>query len=255
MPEMMSNSPGVSDSGRSSVRRAPEKSSFSHTCSLLSQYLKEKGSFGDLNLGMTCNLEPKGQPETFRPTTTMNLLPQMEISGDVTERKELVSDRNVTSKGFFPQRASVGPSAESRPKAETESAQMTIFYAGRVLVFDDFPAEKAKELMLLASKMIVSGSGTGTATASGNERGSGPQRNSNATSTSGSNPPPPECLQRPLQDASDLPIARKVSLHRFLEKRKGRINAKAPYQVDAGSTAPAKPEESKSWLGLGSKSD
>lgn len=55
----MSISPSFSETGRFSGRRMPEKSNFSHTCSLLSQYLKEKGTFGDLSLGMTCN--PKGE--------------------------------------------------------------------------------------------------------------------------------------------------------------------------------------------------
>lgn len=45
------------DSGRFSSRR----SNFSQTCSLLSQYLKEKGSFGDLSLSLTPNFaEPIG---------------------------------------------------------------------------------------------------------------------------------------------------------------------------------------------------
>lgn len=56
----MSISPSFSETGRFSGRRMPEKSNFSHTCSLLSQYLKEKGTFGDLSLGMTCNPQGKG---------------------------------------------------------------------------------------------------------------------------------------------------------------------------------------------------
>ena len=40
--------------------KLPEKASFSQRCSLLSQYLKEKGSFGDLSLGLTCNIESNG---------------------------------------------------------------------------------------------------------------------------------------------------------------------------------------------------
>lgn len=35
---------------------------------------------------------------------------------------------------------------------ERTTAQMTIFYEGQVIVYNDFPADKAKEVMVLASK-------------------------------------------------------------------------------------------------------
>lgn len=48
------------------LSRFSEKPSFSQKCSMLSQYLKEKGSFGDLSLGMTCTtMEPNGKPFDF----------------------------------------------------------------------------------------------------------------------------------------------------------------------------------------------
>ena len=40
----------------------------------------------------------------------------------------------------------------SANKSEPETAQMTIFYAGQVIVFNDFPADKAEQIMFLAGK-------------------------------------------------------------------------------------------------------
>ncbi|KAL5995146.1 hypothetical protein ACLOJK_025204 [Asimina triloba] len=99
-----------------------------------------------------------------------------------------------------------------------------MFYAGRVLVFDNFPADKAKEIILLASKTTLPTSGD-----TGFDAMPGMQvvRNADVASTSGSSNPPAdhlECLGRPsLQaDVSDLRNERKISLRRFLEKRKSR---------------------------------
>lgn len=37
-------------------------------------------------------------------------------------------------------------------KEAPKAAQLTIFYSGKVMVFDEFPADKARAVMLLASK-------------------------------------------------------------------------------------------------------
>lgn len=189
----MSSSSEIVDSGRSSGQKTPEKSSFSQTCSLLSQYLKEKGSLGDLSLGFESN-------GTNPPAAaTMNLFPVKEKPGQGIPAKKL-----------------------------PENAQMTIFYGGQVVVFNDLPSEKAKEIMMLASKACSS-------------------------IKQPEIPVSPKVVvanslvkaHRPQPIVSDLPIARKASLTRFLEKRKDRITARAPYASPA-----TKPAESKSWLGL-----
>ncbi|XP_011093866.1 protein TIFY 10A-like isoform X3 [Sesamum indicum] len=210
----------IVDSGRFSGGR----SNFSRTCSLLSQYLKEKGSFGDLTLGLAHNLETKAGA----PTETKNLLPMIEKSGRSSGPGNLNSP---------PTRDEIlNKSDLSGTKPEAETAQMTIFYAGQVLVFDDFPAEKAREIMMLASS------------AQNHPNPTVAPLQSPAESTT--NVVPTFAIQeRPLHSArppldSDLPIARKNSLARFLEKRKDRITANAPYPAN-------KAAEAEAWLGLG----
>lgn len=214
----------VSDCGRFSGQRT----NFSNTCNRLSQYLKENGSFGDLSLGLSRNFVPSGNP---RPT--MDLLPMIEKSGQKSVQKPM---------NFFPTREEATKKMDTNTsvtKGVPEKAQMTIFYGGKVLVFNDFPADKAKEIMLLASN----GSTTSVAP--------------KLPESSALVPKVVPCFgnQRPPQQiASEMPIARKKSLARFFEKRKDRIvsNGPYPYQMNspnAGSSSKA--EERKAWLGLG----
>ncbi|XP_054790953.1 protein TIFY 10A-like [Prosopis cineraria] len=199
------------------LAKSSEQSAFSQTCSLLSQYLKEKGSFGDLTLGMTCNIEGTGSPET--------------------------SCHSATIKNLLPTKTSVNPCVMNPVSMEPKSAQLTIFYGGQVLVFDDFPAEKAKEIMALAGKgnsQTLNRSAYAypsfppnlvTISADPNAAGNLGQEHSQA---------------QPRPVIADLPIARKASLHRFLEKRKDRIAARAPYQTNNAK----KPAGAMPWIGM-----
>ncbi|GLJ10346.1 hypothetical protein SUGI_0126580 [Cryptomeria japonica] len=118
-----------------------------------------------------------------------------------------------------PLKRPVGPAVPE--KQSRVSAQLTIFYGGTVNVYDDISADKAQAIMLLAS--------------SGNHGGFGSQS-------------PPEksvslaVYNQPARKISDLPIARKQSLQRFLEKRQDRRQAKTPYAIDEN----AKPKPSPS---------
>ncbi|KAK8559024.1 hypothetical protein V6N13_098623 [Hibiscus sabdariffa] len=246
-----------------------EKLSFTRTCSLLGQYLKEKGSFGDLTLGMTCNVEANGAPEIVRPT--MNLFPMDQMSGGNGG-----GPRSLKSMDLFPQQAgfSLPATADDALKRvdftvnssnkcaamEPQTAPMTIFYGGQMIVFNDFPAEKAKEIMLLA---------TGSSSQH-NSFNPNPKTNTPFSSSMPSNGVLPTsndvpnlrnnvtghervqpAQQRPIP--ADLPIARRASLHRFLEKRKDRITSKAPYHYQASNSVsgpPSKPGNRRPWLGL-----
>ncbi|KAE8675977.1 putative polygalacturonase-like [Hibiscus syriacus] len=237
----------------------PEKPSFAQTCNLLRQYLKEKGSFGDISLGMTCNVETNETPRVL--PTTMNLFPVVDDkSGDVCSRT-VGARRNLRSMELFPQGAGLSApapkddvqrrvecSVTNTKKSEPQTAQMTIFYGGQVVSFSDFPADKAKEIMLLASK-------SSSQTDNVNPTLFTSSRTTSPIESSFGVPPISKSVQpaqRPVP--GDLPIARRASLHRFLEKRKDRITTKAPYLITSSAASPSKSGDSKSWLGLAAPS-
>lgn len=173
-----------------------KSSNFAQTCNLLSQYLKENGSLGDFSCGFA------SKPAA----TTMNLLPSLENAG-------ASSFPSVKPADFFSNKA------EATMEIGAAGSQMTIFYAGKVHVFNDFSAEKANEIMALASK---SGSSINTSS-----RAFTPDLNiaSNASGSDGISSQ--ERLIQQLKPpaapiTSDFPIKRRASLHRFLEKRKDR---------------------------------
>ncbi|PAN12602.1 hypothetical protein PAHAL_2G276700 [Panicum hallii] len=207
--------------------RAParEKSTFAVTCSLLSQYLKEKkgGLEGLGGLGMSPPPPPPAPAGAFRPPTTMNLLsaldaPAAEEPNDAAKATPEEADGHDQQTAENPREAAAG---------EDEAQPLTIFYGRKVVVFDKFPPAKIKDLLQIAN---AGGYGVDRAGAS-----AAPPSSQNSLS-------------------ADMPIARRNSLHRFLEKRKGRITAKAPYQSSSPAGADASKQatgDKNSWLGLG----
>ncbi|KAG8097477.1 hypothetical protein GUJ93_ZPchr0013g37809 [Zizania palustris] len=200
-------------------------SSFAMACSLLSRYVRQNGAAaGELGLGI------RGEADA--------------------QRREIME--------LFPQNAGFSSevAVQEAPDArEQEKRQLTIFYGGKVLVFDDYPAEKAKDLMQMASKSASTDQNSGllassiaaTVTDSANKVSAVPAPAS-ALPVAQAN------VEKPVRpSAADLPQARKASLHRFLEKRKDRLQAKAPYQGSPSDASPVKKElqESQPWLGLG----
>jgi len=92
--------------------------------------------------------------------------------------------------------------AEAEPGPAPAPQQLTISYGGRVVVLEDVPADRAAELLRVAA------AAQGAA---------------------------PRALA-----AGDLPVARKASLQRFMEKRRGRTAARgSPYsRPDADGASP-----------------
>ncbi|KAG8043257.1 hypothetical protein GUJ93_ZPchr0013g35699 [Zizania palustris] len=164
---------------------------FAMACGVLSQYVRAEQKMAAAAVAV---------PQPSR-ATTLSLMPGAEVVVQEEQRRE-----------------EAGPA----------TAPLTILYGGRVVVFDDFPADKAAEVMLMA---------TGT----GAERA--------ATAAAVAAPATPRDQAGAV--LADMPIMRKASLQRFFAKRKDRLGAQAPYARPSPPTETRVPEEKpSSWLGL-----
>ncbi|KAK7275559.1 hypothetical protein RIF29_16678 [Crotalaria pallida] len=218
--------------------KSPEKSNFSQTCNLLSNFLKEKRSSGAPMLSIGGKNEPRAN--------TKDLLSNLQNSDGALRL-------NASSAlEFLPQLVENAcikkPTVSKTPGSE--SPQLTIFYDGKMLVFDAFPPEKATEIMELATKLASAdnptvkesppSSGSPVATTESLKESKGSQ-----TNTASETPKPGNQAV-----GSDMRYPRRASLLKFLEKRKERVIAKGPYQINnnpnprhEGSSSGAEPED------------
>lgn len=191
---------------------AAGNSRFAITCGLLRQYMmREQQQLGGLDGArrLPALEETEEEAEETTDGRTMQLFP--------------------TRAGTLQQEPSQSQKRRQRRPAEAQAkGPLTIFYDGRVVVLEDFPADKAKELMQLA------GSSSSSSASSSSEV------------AAGSSSPAVAAAQPAAAPSADLPMARKVSLQRFLQKRKERIGAIQPYPkvtTTAASSAPPEPEK------------
>ncbi|XVE67469.1 hypothetical protein DITRI_Ditri08aG0163900 [Diplodiscus trichospermus] len=96
---------------------------------------------------------------------------------------------------------------------KSSKAQLTIFYAGVVNVYDDVSAEKAQAIMLLA----------------GERSWSRPRASHEKLKTVAKTPLNRPNVESPCKLQAEIPIARKISLQHFLEKRRRRMINNSPY--------------------------
>ncbi|TYI94470.1 hypothetical protein E1A91_D02G206500v1 [Gossypium mustelinum] len=113
------------------------------------------------------------------------------------------------TQSLFPALPLLTPAARATSENGPETAPLTIFYNGTVSVFN-VPRDKAESILKLAVEV------------EGNSKNVEPIDSKVAS--------PPSDRQQLLETLNgDLPIARRKSLQRFLEKRKERMTCASPY--------------------------
>ncbi|EYU21296.1 hypothetical protein ABFS82_09G125800 [Erythranthe guttata] len=247
----MSSSRNFPD-GRRREKAAPEKTNFAQTCNLVSRYIKEKGSLRDLNFEIGGKVESLEDLVSVKPAasaSTTNVLPNKGKSAQPSSEKHTSLRSSII---IVEDDSNEASTSREETRKVAKNAQLTIFYSGKVLVFDDYSVDNIRELVSVAkkgsSKMSYGILSTNTLQQKpnpGSLREGLPPRpqagnslnickekiNSTAdrdvASTSISNE---QLSTQSDANGSDLPIARRSSVHRFMEKRKERAVMRGPYQ-------------------------
>uniref|UniRef100_A0A0E0M792 Protein TIFY n=1 Tax=Oryza punctata TaxID=4537 RepID=A0A0E0M792_ORYPU len=157
---------------------------FAVACGVLSRCVKAEAAAGKMLAAMAPSAA-NGHPAATAAAagSTMLLMPGADVAPDVREEE-------------------VDEAAAAGAGSGTARQRLTIMYGGRVLVFDDFPAESAAEVVRVAAR-------------AGQEQQQDDDGDAHHGGGGGV--------------ATDLPVAREGSLQRFVEKKRPKLWATAPY--------------------------
>ncbi|GFP91680.1 protein tify 10a [Phtheirospermum japonicum] len=226
-------------------KQAPEKSNFAQTCNLLSQYMKEKGTLRNLNLEIGGKVESLDTLVSVKPGSSLaaSASTSIDLNTNIGKSAQAPSEKHSVIVEDDSNKAST---SKEKTKSEHENAQLTIFYSGRVLVFDDYPVGKVRELVSIAKKgssqmsygilsntiqektnSIASTSGSREGLPPRPQAGNGKQPVGISSNTCQQKIKTSGAMASSLRVEEELsprylPIARRSSLNRFLEKRKDR---------------------------------
>ncbi|KAK8490297.1 hypothetical protein V6N13_098035 [Hibiscus sabdariffa] len=173
-----------------------------------------------------------GSYEEIKPNVVVK-----QSNGDVVGDNDVVNLGTVEAPDFLSkkkfQNCSVPMPASGLNTTSPAPSQLTIFYNGSICVFDAIPAEKVREIMLIAAagaanSIDMKNVATDCATTSPALTRS-PSLQSTATALAS-----PLAQVYPINRPAfcklqELPIARRHSLQRFFEKRRDRLVNRNPY--------------------------
>jgi len=159
---------------------------------------------------------------------------RVEIGGDDTV-KGAIAGSVAGEYGFSAEKSIDGARSSEADASTVTPTQLTIFFGGRVTVFEGIPAEKIQEILRIAAATAKSietkVSSTSVSPVPSPAMNRAPSFSSTSTAASPAAQSFPVNPVSFCRSAADLPIARRHSLQRFLEKRRDRLVNKTPYSV------------------------